>query len=67
MKKVRKLILKIEIRWKNSLLRKNLKLRNEIKRLEKILAETKSQNHKLVDQKVLDNIKIRELLLEVKK
>ena len=67
MKKVRKLILKIEIRWKNSLLRKNLKLRNEIKRLDKILAETKSQNHKLVDQKVLDNIKIRELLLEVKK
>lgn len=67
MKKVRKLILKIEIRWKNSLLRKNIKLRNEIKRLDKILAETKSQNHKLVDQKVLDNIKIRELLLEVKK
>lgn len=67
MKKLRKLILKIEIRWKNSLLRKNIKLRNEIKRLDKILAETKSQNHKLVDQKVLDNIKIRELLLEVKK
>lgn len=67
MKKVKKIIFKIEIRWKNSLLRKNLKLKREIKRLENLLAETRKMNHDLLDQKQLDNITIRELLLEVKK
>lgn len=67
MKKVKRIIFKIQIRWKNSLLRKNLKLKKEIKRLEKILEETRRMNHDLLDQKQLDNIKIRELLLEVRK
>ena len=67
MKKVKKMIFKIKIIWKNSLLRKNLKLKKEIKRLETILAETRKMNHDLLDQKQLDNLKIRELSLEVKK
>lgn len=67
MKKVKRIIFKIQIRWKNSLLRKNLKLKKEIKRLETLLAETKKQNHFLLDQKNLDEIKIRELKLEVDK
>lgn len=65
--KIKKLKLKIEIAWKNSLLRKNLKLKREIKKLKEILEETKKQNHYLLDQKNLDEIKIRELTLEVKK
>ena len=64
--RIKKLILVIEIKWKNSLLRKNLKLKGEIKRLKKILEETQKMNHDLIDQKTLDNIKIRELSLEVK-
>lgn len=67
MKKVKRIIFKIQIRWKNSLLRKNLRLKKEIKRLETLLAETKKQNHYLLDQKNLDEIKIRELKLEVDK
>lgn len=65
--KIKKLKLKIEIAWKNSLLRKNLRLKREIKKLKEILEETKKQNHYLLDQKNLDEIKIRELTLEVKK
>ena len=66
-RKIKKLILKIEINWKNSLLRKNLRLKGEIKRLKQLLEETKKQNHYLLDQKNLDEIKIRELKLEVDK
>lgn len=65
--KIKKLKLKIEISWKNSLLRKNLKLKREIKHLKELLEETKKQNHYLVDQKNIDELKIRELTLEVKK
>lgn len=67
MKKIKKLINKMRIKWKNSLLRKIIKLKNRINILEKQLIEYKKQNHDLIDQKTLDNIKIRELLLEVKK
>lgn len=65
--KIKKIILKIKISWKNSLLRKNLKLKGEIKRLKQLLEETKKQNHYLLDQKNIDEIKIRELMLEVNK
>jgi hypothetical protein len=41
-------------------------LKQEIKRLKRELEETKEQNHKLIDQKTLDNIKIRQLILEGK-
>ena len=57
---------KLKIRWKNSLIRKNLKLKGEIKKLKELLEETREQNHKLIDQKTIDNMKIRELTLEVK-
>lgn len=64
---MKKFILKLRIKWQGSLVRKNMKLKGEIKRLKRLLEETKEQNHKLIDQKTLDNIKIRELYLEGKK
>lgn len=64
---MKKFILKLRIKWHGSLVRKNMKLKGEIKRLKRLLEETKEQNHKLIDQKTLDNIKIRELYLEGRK
>lgn len=66
-KKVNNFITKLKIKWKNSLLRKNHSLKMRIQKLEEQLEETKQQNHKLIDQKTLDNIRIRELTLEVRK
>ena len=66
-KRIYKIHNKIKIKWKNSLIRKIIKLKLEIVRLKKLLEETKNQNHKLLDQKSLDNIRIRELTLEVRK
>ena len=66
-KRIYKIQNKIKIKWKNSLIRKIIKLKLEIVRLKKLLEETKTQNHKLLDQKSLDNIRIRELTLEVRK
>lgn len=66
-KKVNNFITKLKIKWKNSLLRKNHNLKMRIQKLEEQLEETKQQNHKLIDQKTLDNIRIRELTLEVRK
>lgn len=66
-KRIYKIHNKIRIKWKNSLLRKNMKLKFEIIRLRKLLEETKKQNHLLIDQKTIDNIRIRELTLEVRK
>ena len=66
-KRIYKIQNKIKIKWKNSLIRKNMMLKLEIIRLRKLLEETKNQNHRLLDQKSLDNIRIRELTLEVKK
>lgn len=63
---MKKYILKIRMKWECSLVKKNMQLKGEIKRLNKLLEETKEQNHKLVDQKTLDNLKIRELYLEGK-
>ena len=65
--RINKLISILKIKWKNSLIRKNHNLKVKIKRLEEQLEETKQQNHKLIDQKTLDNIRIRELTLEVRK
>lgn len=63
---MKKYILKIRMKWECSLVKKNMQLKGEIKRLKKLLEETKEQNHKLIDQKTLDNLKIRELYLEGK-
>ena len=65
--RINKTISILKIKWKNSLIRKNHNLKVRIKRLEEQLEETKQQNHKLIDQKTLDNIRIRELTLEVRK
>lgn len=63
---MKKFILKMRIKWEGSLVKKNMQLKGEIKRLKRLLDETREQNHKLIDQKTLDNIKIRELYLEGK-
>lgn len=63
---MKKYILKIRMKWECSLVKKNMQLKGEIKRLKRLLEETKEQNHKLIDQKTLDNLKIRELYLEGK-
>lgn len=63
---MKKYILKIRMKWECSLVKKNMQLKGEIKRLKKLLEETQKQNHKLIDQKTLDNLKIRELYLEGK-
>ena len=63
---MKKIINKSRIKWKNSLIRKNLKLKGEIKRLKELLEETRKQNHKLIDQNTIDNMRIRELMLENK-
>ena len=65
--RINKTISILKIKWKNSLIRKNHNLKVRIKRLEEQLEETKQQNHKLIDQKTLDNIRIRKLTLEVRK
>ena len=63
---MKKIILRLKIKWDTFLISKNMKLKGEIKRLKRELEETKQQNHKLIDQKTLDNIKIRKLMLEGK-
>ena len=63
---MKKFILKMRIKWEGSLVKKNMQLKGEIKRLKRLLDETREQNHKLIDQKTLDNIRIRELYLEGK-
>lgn len=66
MRKIKALFLKLKLKRECSLVKKNMQLKKEIKRLNKLLEETRQINHKLVDQKTLDNIKIRELILEGK-
>jgi len=63
---MKKYLVRLRLKYETSLIHKNMKLKQEIKRLKKELEETKKQNHKLIDQKTLDNIKIRELYLEGK-
>ena len=63
---MRKIYWKWRLKLETSLIHKNMKLKQEIRQLKKQLEETKEQNHKLIDQKTLDNIKIRELILEGK-
>lgn len=63
---MKRFILKIRIKWETSLIKKNMQLKQELKRIKRELEETKEQNHKLIDQKTLDNIRIRQLILEGK-
>ncbi len=65
--KIKRIKLRLKMRIEGSLVKKNMQLKGEIKRLKKLLEETKEQNHKLIDQKTLDNIRIRELYLENRK
>lgn len=66
MKRIKKLYTKIRMKWECSLIKKNMVLKKEIKRLNKLIEATKEENHKLIDQKTLDNLKMREMYLENK-
>ena len=61
--KIKKLIVKLKLKYERSLIKKNMELRSDIRHLNKLLEETKIENHKLIDEITLKNIKIRELNL----
>ena len=61
---MKKLYWKLRLKYEGSLVSKNMKLRRELKQYKKLLEETRLENHKLVDEITLKNIKIRELSLE---
>ena len=61
---MRKYLVKLKLKYETSLIHKNMKLKQDIKALKKLLEETKEENHKLVDEITLKNIRIRELTLE---
>lgn len=63
MERIRKIILKIRLKYEGSLVKKNIKLKSDIRHLKKLLEETQKENHKLIDEITLKNIKIRELNL----
>ena len=62
-KKLKKIKTKLQMKYEGSLISKNLRLKRELKAYKKILEETRLENHKLVDEITLKNIKIRELSL----
>lgn len=65
-KKLKRIKLRLKMKHEGNLVSKNMKLKREIRYLKKELEETKEQNHKLIDEITLKNIKIRELELGVR-
>ena len=65
-KKLKRIKLRLKMKYEGNLVNKNMKLKREIRYLKKELDETKEQNHKLIDEITLKNIKIRELDLGVR-
>lgn len=65
-KKLKRIKLRLKMKHEGNLVSKNMKLKREIRYLKKELEETKEQNHKLIDEITLKNIKIRELDLGVR-
>ena len=61
---MKKRILKIKIKYEQSLIKKYLKIKKELKEQIKLNEGLKEENHKLIDEITLKNIKIRELSLE---
>ena len=65
-KKLKRIKLRLKMKHEGNLVSKIMKLKREIRYLKKELEETKEQNHKLIDEITLKNIKIRELDLGVR-
>lgn len=63
MAKIKRIITRLKLKYEGNLVSKNMKLRKELKQCKKILEETRIENHKLIDEITLKNIKIRELSL----
>lgn len=60
---MKKLILKIKLKYEGFVTIKNMKLKLQIKDLKKQIEELTKTNHKLIDEITLKNIEIRELSL----
>ena len=61
---MKKRILKLKIKYEQSLIKKYLELKKELKRERELKEAAIQENHKLIDEITLKNIKIRELSLE---
>lgn len=61
---MKKRILKLKIKYEQSLIKKYLELKKELKEQIRLNDGLKQENHKLIDEITLKNIKIRELSLE---
>ena len=61
---MKKRILKLKIKYEQSLIKKYLELKKELKRERELKKAAIQENHKLIDEITLKNIKIRELSLE---
>jgi len=61
---MKKRIIKIKIKYEQSLIKKYLELKKELKEQVRLNNGLKEENHKLIDEITLKNIKIRELSLE---
>ena len=61
---MKKTILRIKRRIKKSLLIKTMEIKKELKTQKRINEGLKIENHKLIDEITLKNLKIREMYLE---
>lgn len=60
---MKKRIMKFKLRIERSLIAKIMKQKGEIKTLKELNEGLKKENHKLIDEITLKNLKIRELIL----
>lgn len=60
---MKKRIMKFKLKVERSLIAKIMKQKGEIKTLKKLNEGLKEENHKLIDEITLKNLKIRELAL----
>lgn len=61
---MKKRINKLKIKYEQSLIKKYMEVKKELKKQIKLNNGLKEENHKLIDEITLKNIKIRELSLE---
>lgn len=63
---MKKRIMKFKLRIERSLIAKIMKQKGEIKTLKELNEGLKEENHKLIDEITIKNLKIRELSLGVR-
>lgn len=61
---MRKRINKLKLKYERLLISKVMRLKQENKQLRKMIEGLKEENHKLIDEITLKQIKIRELSIE---